>query len=66
MRTKKFKEDYMYNLGKNTEGQRTYLTGKEIIARYQSSRLIGLNAQQSGKLRKIARQILYKEKALNT
>lgn len=58
MRTKLFKHEYMYNLGKNTDGQRIYLTGDEIVARYQGNRVMGLNAQQSGKLRKIARRIL--------
>lgn len=59
MRTKLFKHEYIYNLGKNTDGQRAYLTGDEIVSRYQGKRLIGLNAQQTAKLRKIARQILF-------
>jgi hypothetical protein len=59
MRTKLFKHEYIYNLGKNTDGQRIYLTGDEIISRYQGKQLMGLNAQQTAKLRKIARQILF-------
>jgi hypothetical protein len=62
MRTKIFKSDYIYNLGKNMSGQRVYMTGEEIVNRYTTSIGIGLNKQQSGKLRKIARQILNKEK----
>lgn len=59
MRTKLFKHEYMYNLGKNTEGQRIYLTGDEIVSRYQGNRVMGLNSQQTAKLRKIARRILF-------
>lgn len=59
MRTKLFKVDYIYNLGKNLDGQRVYLTGADIVSRYQGNRVIGLNSQQSAKLRKIARQILF-------
>jgi hypothetical protein len=62
MRTKTFKLDYIYNVGKNMSGQRIYMTGEEIINRYTTSIGIGLNKQQAGKLRKIARQILDKEK----
>jgi hypothetical protein len=57
MRLKIFKEDYIYNLGKSREGERVYMSGSEIVARYNGSKKIGLNAQQTGKLRKIARQI---------
>jgi hypothetical protein len=60
MRTKQPKENYMYNLGKSPTGQRTYMTGEEIISRYSGDRGIGLSTQQVAKLRKIARQILYK------
>lgn len=65
MRTKIFKLDYIYNLGKNMSGQRVYMTGEEIISRYTANTGIGLNRQQAGKLRKIARQILDTEKGQN-
>jgi hypothetical protein len=58
MRTKKFKSDYIYNLGKDATGQRVYMTGEKIVDWYQGQAGIGLNQQQRGKLRKIARQIL--------
>lgn len=58
MRTKNFKVEYMYNLGKNSAGQRTYMTGEEIVNWYQGVRGVGLNSQQSAKLRKIARKII--------
>ena len=58
MRTKNFKKDYIYNLGKNSVGQRVYMTGEQIVGWYQGSRGIGLNQQQLAKLRKIARKIL--------
>ena len=57
MRVKIFKEDYIYNLGKSKEGERIYMSGSEILARYNGSKKIGLNSQQTAKLRKIARQI---------
>lgn len=57
MRIKKFKEEYIYNLGKSNEGERVYMSGTEILARYKGLKPIGLNNQQTGKLRKIARQI---------
>jgi hypothetical protein len=60
MRTKNFKPEYMYNLGKNSAGQRIYMSGEEIVNWYQGSKGVGLNQQQSAKLRKIARHILYK------
>jgi hypothetical protein len=60
MRVKQFKKEYMYNLGKNTDGQRLYMTGADILERYHGSKPMGLNLQQSGKLRKIARQIIGK------
>jgi hypothetical protein len=55
---KLFKEEYMYNLGKGLSGQRVYMTGAEIVSWYQGKKGIGLNLQQSAKLRKIARRIL--------
>lgn len=57
MRVKLFKEDYIYNLGKSRDGERVYLSGQEILARYKGIKPMGLNSQQAGKLRKIARQI---------
>jgi hypothetical protein len=58
MRTKIFKSDYIYNLGKNMAGQRVYMTGEDIVNRYTTQIGIGLNNQQTAKLRKIARKIL--------
>jgi hypothetical protein len=57
MRVKVFKEEFIYNLGKSKEGERIYMSGSEILARYNGARKIGLNPQQTAKLRKIARQI---------
>ena len=57
MRIKKYKEEYIYNLGKSREGERIYMNGSEILARYNGAKKIGLNSQQTAKLRKIARQI---------
>lgn len=57
MRVKQFKDYYIYNLGKGSEEERIYMSGEEILARYNGATQIGLNAQQKGKLRKIARQI---------
>jgi hypothetical protein len=60
MSIKIFKEEFIYNLGKSKEGERIYMSGSEIVERYNGSKKIGLNSQQTAKLRKIARQILFK------
>jgi hypothetical protein len=62
MKTKTFSKDFIYNLGKSSEGQRVYYSGAQIVNAYNSGRRFALTKQQRGKLRKIARRILQKEK----
>jgi hypothetical protein len=62
MSIKVYKEDYIYNLGKNKDGQRMYVSGEKIAQLYQDGERLGLNLQQTAKMRKIARKILSNEK----
>jgi hypothetical protein len=62
MTTKVFSRDFIYNLGKSSDGQRAYYSGDQIVSCYQNGSRLGLTQQQTAKLRKIARKILQKEK----
>jgi hypothetical protein len=62
MTTKVFSKDFIYNLGKSSNGQRAYYSGNQIVSSYQEGSRLGLTLQQAAKLRKIARKILQKEK----
>jgi hypothetical protein len=62
MTTKVFSREFIYNVGKSSNGQRIYYSGDQIINCYQGGSKLGLTKQQAAKLRKIARKILQKEK----
>jgi hypothetical protein len=51
----------LYNLGKSAmSNEKIYMTGEQIVKAYQTGSFKGLGSVQKGKLRKIARRILYK------
>jgi hypothetical protein len=51
----------LYNLGKSEmSNEKVYMTGEDIVDKYQSGTFKGLGNVQKGKLRKIARRILFK------
>lgn len=51
----------LYNLGKSElSKEKVYMTGEQIVQKYQTGNLKGLGNVQKGKLRKIARRILFK------
>jgi hypothetical protein len=51
----------LYNLGRSEmSNEKVYMTGEEIVAKYKDGTFKGLSNVQKGKLRKIARRILFK------
>lgn len=51
----------LYNLGKSEMSkEKIYMTGEQIVKAYQTGSSKGLGNVQKGKLRKIARRILFK------
>lgn len=50
----------LYNLGKTeTNKEKIYMTGEQIVEKYKTGAFKGLGNVQKGKLRKIARRILF-------